>query len=128
MTERRELERRRRHSLRIAKEFAFLFPIRPQTPLKPSHSGGRTPIPPDRTGVTMALADIFTRPAPRAAQRLTPATAEFGRRPEADGDGLSDLYAWVDRIAELTRPDRIHWVDGSRAENDALLREMVDEG
>src|SRR5918993_469521 len=76
----------------------------------------------------MALADIFTRPAPRAAQRLTPATAEFGRRPAADGDGLNELFAWVDEIAELTQPDRIHWVDGSRAENDALLHEMVDEG
>jgi phosphoenolpyruvate carboxykinase (GTP) len=41
---------------------------------------------------------------------------------------MAELTAWVDRIAALTRPARVHWVDGTRAENDALLREMVDEG
>ena len=76
----------------------------------------------------MALADIFTRPAPQGGPRLTPATAAFGRRPAIEGDGMSALIAWVDQIAALTQPDSIHWVDGSRAENDALLREMVDEG
>jgi phosphoenolpyruvate carboxykinase (GTP) len=34
----------------------------------------------------------------------------------------------VDEIAALTQPARIHWVDGSRAENEALLRQQVDEG
>ena len=76
----------------------------------------------------MALADIFTRPAPQAAHRPTPGVTGFGRRPAIDGDGMRDLVAWVDEIAALTQPDSIHWVDGSRAENDALLREMVDEG
>src|SRR3546814_6096258 len=41
---------------------------------------------------------------------------------------MEALEAWVDEIAALTQPDRIHWVDGSRAENDALLRELVSEG
>nr|WP_272653820.1 phosphoenolpyruvate carboxykinase (GTP) [Microbacterium sp. EF45047] len=41
---------------------------------------------------------------------------------------MAELRAWVDEIAALTQPDRIHWVDGSRAENDALLRGLVDEG
>jgi phosphoenolpyruvate carboxykinase (GTP) len=76
----------------------------------------------------MALADIFTRPAPQAAPRRTAGSAVFGRRPAIDGDGMRDLVAWVDEIAALTQPDSIHWVEGSRAENDALLREMVDEG
>src|SRR6476659_6114778 len=40
----------------------------------------------------------------------------------------ADLVDWVEEVAALTQPATIHWVDGSRAENDALLREMVDEG
>jgi phosphoenolpyruvate carboxykinase (GTP) len=71
----------------------------------------------------MALADIFTRPADSAAPASPRA---FGMRPA--GAGLEELTAWVDEIAALTQPDRIHWVDGSRAENDALLRQMVDDG
>ncbi|HPZ35435.1 MAG TPA: phosphoenolpyruvate carboxykinase (GTP), partial [Microbacteriaceae bacterium] len=48
--------------------------------------------------------------------------------PAYEGAGMDALRAWVDEIAALTKPARIHWIDGSRAENDALLREMVDEG
>ncbi len=76
----------------------------------------------------MALADIFSRPAPRDTAVGGARVREFGGRPGIAGDGMADLVAWVDEIAALTQPDRIHWVDGSRAENDALLREMVDEG
>ena len=76
----------------------------------------------------MAIANSFTRPAARAAHRRSPAVAGFGARPAIEGEGMSDLIAWVDEIAALTQPDSIHWVDGSRAENEALLREMVDEG
>jgi phosphoenolpyruvate carboxykinase (GTP) len=75
----------------------------------------------------MALADIFTRPTDAGA---APATVgrTYGDRPAVHGEGMAELTAWVDRIAALTRPARVHWVDGTRAENDALLREMVDEG
>lgn len=38
------------------------------------------------------------------------------------------LLRWVEKIAELTRPADIHWVDGSQEENEALCREMVDSG
>ena len=41
---------------------------------------------------------------------------------------MKTLTEWVDEVAALTKPDRIHWVDGSPAEHDALLRELVDEG
>ena len=48
--------------------------------------------------------------------------------PAYSGAGMDALRAWVDEIAALTKPARIHWVDGSRAENETLLRGMVDEG
>jgi phosphoenolpyruvate carboxykinase (GTP) len=38
------------------------------------------------------------------------------------------LRAWVTEIAALTAPDRIHWCDGSEAENEALLEQMVASG
>ena len=38
------------------------------------------------------------------------------------------LLRWVEKMAELARPDRIHWVDGSQEENDALSAEMVENG
>ncbi|MBW1638388.1 phosphoenolpyruvate carboxykinase (GTP) [Microbacterium resistens] len=53
---------------------------------------------------------------------------EFGAAPEYDTPAFAELAAWVEEIRALTQPDRVHWVDGSRAENDALLRGLVDEG
>ncbi|MEH6459066.1 phosphoenolpyruvate carboxykinase (GTP) [Chitinimonas sp. JJ19] len=38
------------------------------------------------------------------------------------------LLEWVSKVAALTKPDRIHWVDGSDAENEALLAQMVAAG
>ena len=33
---------------------------------------------------------------------------------------------WVDEVAALTKPSGIHWVDGSQAENDRLIAEMLE--
>ncbi|GAB2743695.1 phosphoenolpyruvate carboxykinase (GTP) [Sinomonas soli] len=38
------------------------------------------------------------------------------------------LLSWVEDIAELTRPDHIHWVDGSEAEYRQLTDELVAAG
>ena len=38
------------------------------------------------------------------------------------------LIRWVEKMAELTEPDAIHWVDGSQQEYDRLCEEMVASG
>ncbi len=38
------------------------------------------------------------------------------------------LIAWVEEVAQLTTPDRIHWCDGSDAEYDQLCQLLVDHG
>ncbi|CAN7247649.1 phosphoenolpyruvate carboxykinase (GTP) [Microbacterium foliorum] len=71
----------------------------------------------------MAIAEVFT---PRASSVAPVRT--FGTAPTYDTPAMAELAAWVDEIAALTQPASIHWVDGSRAENDWLLRGLVDEG
>ena len=38
------------------------------------------------------------------------------------------LLRWVEKMARLTKPARIHWVSGSEDENQTLLDQMVDSG
>jgi len=38
------------------------------------------------------------------------------------------LKSWIDEVAALTKPDRIHWVDGSDDENRRLVEQMVETG
>lgn len=53
--------------------------------------------------------------------------------PPTDADSPNDvrhtqLKRWVAEVASLTRPDRIHWCDGSKAEYDALCDALVAGG
>ncbi|MGH9557675.1 MAG: phosphoenolpyruvate carboxykinase (GTP), partial [Bryobacteraceae bacterium] len=38
------------------------------------------------------------------------------------------LLRWVEKMAELTKPAAIHWVDGSERERDDIYSEMVENG
>ncbi len=38
------------------------------------------------------------------------------------------LIRWVEKMAELTQPSAIHWIDGSDAENEYLCRQLVEAG
>ena len=38
------------------------------------------------------------------------------------------LLAWVDEVAKMTQPDKIHWCDGSEEENNMLIKGYVDSG
>lgn len=40
----------------------------------------------------------------------------------------AELAQWVDDVARLTRPDQVYWCDGSDAERERLIAEMVDDG
>lgn len=71
----------------------------------------------------MAIAETFAPHTPAAMPLRS-----FGTAPAYDTPAMAELVAWVDEIAALTQPAAIHWVGGSRAENDALLRTLVDEG
>ncbi len=42
--------------------------------------------------------------------------------------GTQDLERWVNECAEMTRPDRVRWCDGSQAEYDQLVAEMLRDG
>ena len=38
------------------------------------------------------------------------------------------LVAWVDEVAGRTRPDSVHWCDGSQEENSSLVSQMLKQG
>ena len=38
------------------------------------------------------------------------------------------LQKWVKKMADLCKPDAIHWVDGSQEEYDSLCADMVESG
>jgi phosphoenolpyruvate carboxykinase (GTP) len=42
--------------------------------------------------------------------------------------GLSEVEAWVEQVSRTTRPDRIVWCDGSDAENQQLIDQMLSDG
>jgi phosphoenolpyruvate carboxykinase (GTP) len=45
--------------------------------------------------------------------------------PQMKSEVLSD---WVNQVAQVTKPDRVHWCDGSEAENDTLIKQMLADG
>ena len=46
----------------------------------------------------------------------------------APANAPEDLVSWVGEVAELTKPDKIYWCDGSLEERDRLYDEMVEAG
>jgi phosphoenolpyruvate carboxykinase (GTP) len=62
-------------------------------------------------------------------ESLKASTSVAGSRNPAVPLSKNDhLLRWVEKMAELTRPARIHWVSGSQEEYDQLCQEMVAGG
>jgi len=40
----------------------------------------------------------------------------------------AELIAWVEQIAALTKPAKVHWCDGSEAEKDAITADLLAKG
>src|SRR5262245_54834767 len=51
-----------------------------------------------------------------------------GRDPAAPLSKNAHLLRWVEKMARLTLPAAVHWVDGTRGEYDALCAQMVKGG
>jgi phosphoenolpyruvate carboxykinase (GTP) len=47
---------------------------------------------------------------------------------ESAASGNKPLTQWVEQLAQLCKPDRVHWCDGSTAEYQTMLRLMVQTG
>ncbi|MGI6879604.1 phosphoenolpyruvate carboxykinase (GTP) [Microbacterium sp. gxy059] len=58
----------------------------------------------------------------------TTGLSAYGARPALSGVAFARLVDWVDEIAALMQPDRVHWVSGSPDETAALLESMVAQG
>jgi len=71
----------------------------------------------------MVMAETFTPRVPAVS-----AARSLGAVPAYDTPAMKELVAWVEEIRALTQPASVHWVGGSQAENDALLRGLVAEG
>ncbi len=59
---------------------------------------------------------------------MSTVSAKFDRDVSQPLSDNQHLLKWVEKMAELTTPAAIHWVDGSKAEYDALCAEMVESG
>ncbi len=51
-----------------------------------------------------------------------------GRDPAIPLSENTHLLRWVEKMAHLTKPEAIHWVDGSAEEYDALCSQLVEAG
>src|SRR5579883_2922686 len=59
---------------------------------------------------------------------MSTATVKFARDVSIPLSKNKHLLRWVEKMAELTKPAHIHWVDGSQEEYDALCAQMVESG
>ncbi|MGY6498401.1 MAG: phosphoenolpyruvate carboxykinase (GTP) [Microcella sp.] len=81
----------------------------------------------------MTLLDRPRTTAPHRSPDARPEAPTAASSPSSvpvvlEADRPADVVAFVERIAALTTPDQIHWVDGSTRERHALLQQLVAAG
>ncbi len=59
---------------------------------------------------------------------MTSSASRFNRDVSVPLSQNTHLIRWVEKMAKLTKPAQIHWVDGSQAEYDTICQELVDSG
>src|ERR671929_2342732 len=64
----------------------------------------------------------------RDVMKATTSTVPLRSHKQAPLSTNKHLIRWVEKLAELTRPSAIHWVDGSQEEYHALCKQMVANG
>src|SRR6187397_2950694 len=63
-----------------------------------------------------------------AASAATAGAVTLARDPSVPLSNNEHLLRWVEKMAQLTQPAAIHWVDGSAEEDEALKAQMVAGG
>jgi phosphoenolpyruvate carboxykinase (GTP) len=61
-------------------------------------------------------------------RHMSAATLLTTRDPSVPLSENKHLLRWVEKMAEITRPERVYWVDGSEQEYETLCAELVESG
>ena len=76
-----------------------------------------------------SLSDAPPRTAPPTfAVVASPAASRYTSLGGSPQQAAPSLVAWVDKVAALTQPDEVVWVDGTNKELDGLIKRMLGSG
>lgn len=81
-----------------------------------------------RGGSPFLYIDMATLYVNGEAAEIETESIGYGRDLAAPLSRNVHLLKWVDKMARLTQPDAVHWVDGSQDEYDRLCAQMVEGG
>jgi phosphoenolpyruvate carboxykinase (GTP) len=74
------------------------------------------------------MTSLRTQKAIEHDERIDDSKSAKDRNPAVPLSKNTHLLNWVEKMANLTKPDAIHWVDGSEEEDETLKSQMVASG